>query len=218
MLSFQEFFVWCAGQWTTERTYHHLDRGAVERSHTDYGVTPLSLPEKQQLLAANGDFDRVLARDRLAMVAEDIPGFAIAFATVSATGEGTAMSLKALFVPEALAPIPWEAMPALPATVQATTHATTGEAELVRGYYLRDVGYSEAGAIAGYFTYSPARHALEMTTFYRRSVAVDRMQFASRDVRFRAIVTYRRPASNAIPPSDITLTGVGVEQRQALAT
>ncbi len=87
--------------------------------------------------------------------------------------------------------------------------------EVIKGYYLRDEGYSEAGAVKSRFTYIPSRQTLEMTTYYRRSVAVDQMRFVTPDLRLRTIVTYQRPESNE-PPTVIDLVGFGVERRQPL--
>jgi hypothetical protein len=85
--------------------------------------------------------------------------------------------------------------------------------EVLQGFYLRDQGYSETGAIAGRFTYQPTRQTLEMTTYYRRSVAVDQMRFVAPDLRLRTIVTYQRPEPGQTP-TVIDLVGFGVERRQ----
>lgn len=138
------------------------------------------------------------------------PGFAIAFDTQSEKGETVSMSLQALFVPDTY--IPKQAnidlLPPLTAQVDS-------EAEVIQGFYLRDQGYSEAGAIAGRFSYQPVRQTLEMTTYYRRSVAVDQMRLIAPDVRLRTIVTYHRPQPGEIP-STIDLIGFGVERRQSV--
>ncbi|MEW6496235.1 MAG: phycobiliprotein lyase, partial [Cyanobacteriota bacterium] len=87
--------------------------------------------------------------------------------------------------------------------------------EVIQGYYLRDEGYSEVGAVKSRFTYIPSRQTLEMTTYYQRSVAVDQMRFVTPDLRLRTIVTYKRPESSE-PPTVIDLVGFGIERRQPL--
>jgi hypothetical protein len=210
MLDFQEFFTVCAGKWKIERTYHYLLTGEVEKSYTEYDVTNLELAQKQQILsisALNGikvDLTRVDANSLL-------PGFAIAFNTRSETGETLSMNLQALFVPDTCVTsdtVIQEIPPPTAAAVDAT-------AETMRGFYLRDEGYSETGAIAGRFTYQPTRQTLEMTTYYKRSVAVDQMRIVSPDLRLRTIITYQRPANIEAPPSRIDLVGFGVERKQA---
>lgn len=209
MLNFQEFFTVCVGKWKIERTYHYLLAGQVEKSYTEYDVSTLEIAQKQQILsisALNGikvDLARVDANSSL-------PGFAIAFNTRSETGETLSMSLQALFVPDTCVTsdtVIQEIPPPTAAAVDVT-------AETIRGFYLRDEGYSEAGAIAGRFTYQPTRQTLEMTTYYKRSVAVDQMRIVTPDLRLRTIITYQRPANIEEPPSIIDLVGFGVERKQ----
>ncbi len=213
MLSFDAFFDACSGLWTTERTYHTLPGKEVERSYTEFRVNALTSADKQQILAVCSppeksprvevDLASLLANDRL------WPGFSIAFDTRSETGETVSMSLRALFIPDAYMTTE-AAIPPLPIAAQV---ATEPDSEIIQGYYLRDEGYSESGAIAGRFTYQPTRQTLEMTTAYRRSVAVDQMRLISPTVRLRTIVTYQRPATPE-PPSILTLIGFGLEQKQ----
>lgn len=209
MLNFQEFFTVCVGKWKIERTYHYLLAGQVEKSYTEYDVTTLELGQKQQILsisALNGikvDLSRVDANSLL-------PGFAIAFNTRSETGETLSMSLQALFVPDTCL----TSDTVIPEIPPPTAAAVDLRAETIRGFYLRDEGYSEAGAIAGRFTYQPARQTLEMTTYYKRSVAVDQMRIVTPELRLRTIITYQRPANIEEPPSIIDLVGFGVEQKQ----
>jgi CpeS-like protein len=210
MLTFQDFFTACTGLWTTERTYHYLDNNELERSYTEYQVDGLSDAEKRRILAT------CLPQGAMAQCYEtDCPGFAIAFDTVSETGDRKTMSLKALFVLDAWVPdlvVPDE----LPLPIAAQGPSITDNDEVQRGYYLRDEGYSEAGAIAGRFTYYATRRILEMTTVYARSVAVDQMRLISPDTRLRTIVTYQKPV-NIEPPSVINLIGFGVERKQIRA-
>jgi CpeS-like protein len=207
MLSFQEFFAACTGVWTTERTYHFPQQAEIERSYTEFRVSTLTTAEKQQILTPTAGSFQVTAASK----PEDAcPGFAIAFETVSDKDERVAMSLKALFVPDGYLTLSDEiADLPLPIAAQVPPDPL---GEVMRGYYLRDQGYSEAGAIAGRFTYQPTRRALEMTTHYQRSVAVDQIRFLSPDTRLRTIVTYERPKDREVP-SVITLVGFGLERK-----
>lgn len=222
MLSFQEFFQACSGLWITERTYHFMESDEIERSHTEFHVEPLTLAEKQQILALNQSRESSgeiasngITVDLAQALAEDAqcPGFAIAFNTRSETGETVSMALRALFVPDSYVTVTNLSSPA-PVLPLVAEVAPAAPAEVVRGYYLRDEGYSEAGAIAGRFTYQSTRQTLEMTTYYSRSVAVDQMRLIAPDIRLRTIVTYRRPTATE-PPSQITLVGFGVEHKQS---
>lgn len=217
MLSFDEFFVACSGLWQTERTYHFVLQQEVERSFTEFRVQPLDLNEKQQILATTSAMEGAFAGfklDATALSSDGLgcPGFAIAFETRSEKGEEVSMSLKALFVPDVYVatPVSYQPLP-LPIAAQVPS-----DGELIRGFYLRDEGYSEAGSIAGHFTYQPTRQTLEMTTYYNRSVAVDQMRFISPELRMRTIVTYRRPPAGE-EPTIVDLIGFGVERKQALA-
>jgi len=218
MLSFDEFFVACAGIWTTERTYHFVNESRIERSYTEFQVTSLNQAEKQQILklsqSSRSQFPQVeIDATQLQQDAMTVPGFAIAFNTRSETGETVSMSLKALFVPDTFiaSAHPPVTLPALPVAAEV---ASEPDGEVIRGFYLRNEGYSEAGAIAGRFTYQPTRQTLEMTTFYNRSVAVDQMRLVAPDLRLRTIVTYQRPQPGEVP-TVIDLIGFGVEHRQS---
>lgn len=214
MLSFQDFFTICTGLWTTERTYHSTLRGEVERSYTEFRVDPLTAAEKQNILSSQSIVSlQALPLDTVKSTDDETfcPGFAIAFETLSEKGEQVSMCLKALFVPDHYLTITHPIdTPPLPIAAQVTTPL----GETIQGFYLRDEGYSEAGAIAGRFTYQPTRQTLEMTTYYRRSVAVDQMRIIAPDLRLRTIVTYQRPEANE-PPTVIDLVGFGVERKQA---
>jgi CpeS-like protein len=201
MMTFQEFFQACDGTWSTDRTYHHYSQGEIERSHTDFTATTLDNVTKSQLLKA------VMPAGVTPDAVQDSPGFAIQFDTVSETGTTVGMSLQALFVPENFVTTTEKPLPT-PIAAQVSV-----QEELLRGYYLRNEGYSESGAIAGTFTYLPTRRTLEMMTVYSRSVAVDQMRFVDVDTRLRTIVTYRRPEGNAMP-TEISLVGFGLERRQ----
>ncbi len=214
MLNFQDFFIRCTGLWKTERIYHFILKNESERSYTEFQVSALNSVEKQQILAAAAS--STLAGMTLTLTDDathhNCPGFAIAFDTESETGEKVSMSLHALFVPDAYVTQPdgLAPMPLLPLAAQVDT---SPQGEVIQGFYLRDEGYSETGAIAGRFTYQPTRQTLEMTTFYSRSVAVDQMRFVAPGLRMRTIVTYQRPAADEVP-SVIDLIGFGLERKQ----
>lgn len=205
MLTFQEFFAICNGFWVTERTYHYQPSGEVERSHTEYKVDALTELEKRRIVTMSLP-DGAIAEGQEG----ECPGFTIAFDTVSETGERKAMSLKALFVLDDMMPtvqIPNQ----VPTPIAAQMPMDDGSIQ--RGYYLRDEGYSESGAIAGRFTYHPTRRTLEMTTVYSRSVSVDQMRIIDPTTRLRTIVTYEKPIDQS-PPSVIRLVGFGLECKQ----
>ena len=203
MMTFQDFFQACDGTWSTDRTYHYYDQGEIERSHTDFTAKTLSHAIKSNLLAS------VMPSGVTPDAVTDSPGFAIQFDTVSELGATVGMSLQALFVPERFVTSD-DTIQTIPAPMAAQV---SDPSELVRGFYLRNEGYSEKGAIAGRFTYLPTRQTLEMTTVYSRSVAVDQMRFIDHNTRLRTIVTYRRPENNTVP-TEISLVGFGLERRQ----
>lgn len=207
MLNFQDFFAACNGKWTIERSYHTLPAGDVERSYTQYQVESIAPAQKQQILALATQAGVKVANE--AAVISELPGFAIAFDTRSETGETVSMSLQALFVPDVY--VATDAARKLPLPVAAQVTATE---EVIHGFYLRDQGYSEAGAAVGRFTYQPTRQTLEMTTYYRQSVAVDQMRMVAPNLRLRTIITYQRPHNIDEVPSIIDLVGFGMEQRQ----
>ena len=201
MMNFQDFFQACDGTWSTERTYHYYEDGEIERSHTDFTATTLGEETKGKLLRS------VMPTGVTPDAVQKSPGFAIQFDTVSETGATKGMSLQALFVPGTF--VTTTEMPLLtPIAAQVAL-----QEELVRGYYLRNAGYSESGAIAGTFTYLPTRQTLEMMTVYSQSVAIDQMRFVDFNTRLRTIVTYRRPEGPE-RPTEITLVGFGLERRQ----
>jgi CpeS-like protein len=213
MLSFQEFFAACAGTWTTERTYHYVQQGEIERSYTEFKVDALTEGEKQRILIPSDEspIGRFQVDTSKMTEQEPCPGFAIAFNTVSEKGEQVSMSLKALFVPDGYM-IQNEA-PTEPLLPLAAQVPTASDGDIIQGFYLRDQGYSEAGTITGRFTYQTTRQILEMTTHYSRSVSVDQMRFLSPTTRLRTIVTYQRPQPGEVP-SVMTLIGFGVEHKQ----
>lgn len=212
MLDFQEFFTACTGLWKTQRIYYSVLQGQVERSYTEFRVESLTADQKQQILS--GTPLEGIKFNKVRMESEEIacPGFAIAFDTVSETGEQVSMRLKALFIPDAYVIQDETSANLAPTPLAAQVPAAQ---EVIQGYYLRDEGYSEAGAVASRFTYLPTRQTLEMTTYYRRSVAIDQMRLVAPDLRLRTIITYQRPEAGEAP-TVIDLVGFGVEQRQAV--
>lgn len=222
MLKFQEFFTACTGQWQTERVYHDILTGEVERSYTQFRVEPITQIQKQKILSLSAGSIEVNAKSTNSQELDN-PGFTIAFDTRSESGETVSMSLQALFVPDAdvlpssviKMPLPVVAKVVLDQETSPQEAGIATHSQVIQGYYLRDQGYSEAGAIAGRFTYQPIRQTLEMTTYYRRSVAVDQMRMIAPNLRLRTIVTYQRPTTDSEPPSIINLVGFGVERRQS---
>ncbi len=213
MLKLQEFFTACTGLWTTERMYHAVLLGQVERSYTEFRVESITQAQKQQILSLSALSGVKVDLSNISEQEAELPGFAIAFNTRSETGEKVSMSLQALFVPDIY--VQTELVSEMPPPPVAAQVAIEPNGEVIKGFYLRNEGYSEAGAIAGRFTYQPIRQTLEMTTYYRRSVAVDQMRMLAPNLRLRTIVTYQRPTESSEPPSVIDLVGFGVEQRQS---
>ncbi|WP_071515524.1 phycobiliprotein lyase [Geitlerinema sp. PCC 9228] len=214
MLSFPDFFTACTGRWQIDRTYHYPPTGAVERSHTNSLIQPISGAAKENLLSR-------LTATGLQVEAEKVvsaplcPGLTILFHTESESGETRTMNFQALFVPD------WYILdPGYYATLQQQIPAIASEEtdasqSTISGYYLRDEGYSEKGAVLGRFHYHLHRQSLTMTTFYLQSIAVDRMEMATPATRLRTIVSYQRP-EQSIPPTQIELIGFGMERKQVL--
>lgn len=210
MLEIQDFFIACLGTWTTDRTYHYPLQNEVERSRTEFNVSALAAVEKQQISADSLPVgcisdDREIDRS---------PGFSISFDTLSEKNVRVSMQLKALFIDDRSISAPHliPTDPLAPATPLVAE--ILNSSEVIRGLYLRDEGYSESGAITGRFTYLPSRQALELTTYYSRSVAVDSLRLISPQTRLRTIVTYQRPQPGEIP-TIVNLVGFGLEQKVA---
>jgi hypothetical protein len=216
MLEIQDFFSACVGTWKTERTYHYPLHNEVERSYTEFNVGALGSVEKHQISSAFLPVGAISDPSEI----DRFPGFTIGFNTVSEKGDSpeerlrqrVSMNLKALFVPEKsiIAPHLLAVDPLAPAMPLAAEVLDSGE--IIRGFYLRDEGYSETGAITGRFTYLPSRQTLELVTYYSRSVAVDQLRLISPTSRLRTIVTYQRPQPGEVP-TVINLVGFGLEQK-----
>jgi hypothetical protein len=92
MTKFHEFFNCCVGSWVTERTYHYLTYQEIERSRTEFTVSPLTDELKAKVLADN----QYPPQTGL----ETLPGFNLGFYTISEKGEEVSQNLNLLFVPK----------------------------------------------------------------------------------------------------------------------
>lgn len=188
LATFHQFFAHCVGTWNTERTYHYLSQQQVERSHTDFVISPLNLEQKQKVLSDNSYAE---------MPVDELPGFYLAFATVSETGEKVSQALNMLFVPKGEAD----------SSSDPSLHILSGD-------YLRDRAYEESRPIISQFRFEPTSRELLMTTTYTKVVSVDSITLINPNLRIRRILNYRRPvASEAL--SELVLVGFGVEQKAA---
>jgi hypothetical protein len=88
---FQEFFDCCVGSWKTERTYHYLKQGEVERSKTEFTITLLESEQKTKVLTDN--------QYEIPENLETLPGFNLEFYTISEKGEEVSQNLNILFIP-----------------------------------------------------------------------------------------------------------------------
>lgn len=177
---FHTFFDHCVGSWSTERTYHYLTQNEVERSHTDFQVSPLTSELKAKVLSDNAyeDVKEVAA----------LPGFHLAFNTLSEKGEKVSQSLNLLFV---------------------VNHET---GHTLEGDYLRDRAYEEARPIISRFRFDGHTNELLMTTNYTRVVSVDSITLINPETRIRRILNYLRPPAGQ-PLERLGLVGFGVEQK-----
>jgi CpeS-like protein len=183
---FHQFFEHCVGTWKTERTYHYLSQQQVERSHTDFVISRLNSEQKQKVLVDNR-YDL--------LPTEELPGFYLAFATVSETGEEVSQALNMLFVPKH----------------EADT-SPDPDLSILSGDYLRDRAYEESRPIISQFRFEPTQRELLMTTTYTQVVSVDSITLINPNLRIRRILNYRRPAEQE-PLSELLLVGFGVEQK-----
>jgi len=92
------------------------------------------------------------------------------------------MSLKALFVADAYV-LNAGGQTSNAATACSSSGGNTRR-EVIQGFTCGMKGYSGWGD-PGRFSYQPTRQTLEMTTYYRRSVAVDQMRMVAPDLRLR---------------------------------
>ncbi len=178
---FHQFFEHCVGSWTTERTYHYLTQQEVERSRTQFVINPIA-PEVKARVLSDNEYPSQPCLDEL-------PGFHLAFDTVSEKGEEVSQALNMLFV----------------------THQQDNG--ILVGDYLRDRAYEEAKPMVAKFRFDPVQRELLMTTTYTRVIAVDSITLVNPTLRIRKIVTYRRPEADQ-PMDEVVLVGFGVEQKQ----
>jgi CpeS-like protein len=177
---FHQFFEACVGQWKTERTYHYLTHQEVERSHTEFLVQPISSERKKQVLTDN-EYPSQPNPDIL-------PGYHLAFETVSEKGDRVNQALNMLFVPQG------------------------SEGVVVKGDYLRDRAYEESRPIVSQFRFDAEKRELLMTTNYTHVVSVDSITMVNPNLRIRKILNYRRPESGE-DLQEVVLVGFGVEQK-----
>ncbi|MEO0868583.1 MAG: phycobiliprotein lyase [Cyanobacteria bacterium J06642_11] len=177
---FQTFFDHCVGHWSTERTYHYLTQNEVERSHTDFQVSPITDDLKSKVLLDNA-YESVPDLSTL-------PGFHLAFNTVSEKGDKVSQSLNLLFV----------------------VHSESGS--ILEGDYLRDRAYEESRPIISHFRFDGHTRELLMTTNYTRVVSVDSITLINPETRIRRILNYLRPPAGQ-PLEKLGLVGFGVEQK-----
>jgi hypothetical protein len=89
---FEQFFAHCVGNWQSERTYHYLGHQEIERSRTEFEIKPLTIDQKEKVLADN-EYQKI---DDLA----SLPGFNLGFYTISDKGEEVSQNLNLMFVPK----------------------------------------------------------------------------------------------------------------------
>lgn len=184
MQQFQQFFDCCVGNWQTERTYHYLTHQEVERSHTEFVINPLTSDLKLKVLADN--------QQTTDAIVDHLPGYHLAFQTLSEKGEAVAQELNMLFVPHPV--------------------SSGQNSSMLSGNYLRDRAYEEAKPIVANFRFHTENRELLMTTHYSRVVSVDSITLINPKLRIRKILNYRRPEEGQ-PLSELVLVGFGVEQK-----
>lgn len=182
--TFNQFFDHCIGNWDSERTYHYLSKSAVERSHTAFGVAPLTREQKTKVLTDNSYTG---ARDLA-----DCPGFHLVFHTVSEKGEVVDQALNLAFVPRPV---------------------ENSDQHILEGDYLRDRAYEEDRPIVSHFRFDSCSRELLMTTPYTHIISVDSITLVNPHTRVRRILNYLKPPEGA-PMDQPLLVGFGVEQKR----
>ncbi len=178
---FQNFFDCCVGSWTTERTYHYLTQRDVERSHTEFVVHALEPSLKAKVLEDN---QRPLPPEL-----DRLPGYHLAFETLSEKGEAVSQALNMLFVPSSEAAL------------------------ILEGDYLRDRAYEESKPMVARFRFNAESRELLMTTTYTKVISVDSITLVNPTLRIRRIINYQRPPEGQ-PLETVVLVGFGVEQKK----
>ena len=158
----------------------------MERSHTNFGVSPLTLAQKNKVFADNS---YTVAADK----APNCPGFHLTFHTVSEHGEIVDKSVNLAFVP----------------SDEPSEHDY-----LLEGDYLRDRAYEEDRPIISHFKFNSRTNELLMTTRYTQIVSVDSITLVNPKMRIRRIFNYMKPPEGQ-PLSELALVGFGVEQKLA---
>ncbi|MEA5471821.1 phycobiliprotein lyase [Spirulina sp. 06S082] len=181
LTKFHKFFEHCLGNWTTERTYHYLTHQEVERSRTEFKINALTSALKLKVVADN----QYIPPPQV----ETLPGFALAFHTVSEKGEEVSQQLNLLFVPK------------------------NENGLILEGDYLRDKAYEESRPIVSHFCFNGSTQELLMTTRYTRVVSVDSISLINPNLRIRRIYNYQRPPEGQ-PLENMILVGFGVEQKE----
>ncbi|MGD1896438.1 MAG: phycobiliprotein lyase [Phormidesmis sp.] len=180
---FHQFFESCVGSWDSERTYHYLSEGAIERSHTDFQVQPLTAEQKIKVMIDNA----FKVSDRM----EICPGFHLVFHTISEAGVTKDQSLNLAFVPN---------------------DETVNSETVLEGAYLRDKAYEEERPIVSDFRFDARTRELLKTTRYTRVISVDSITLINPQMRIRRIFNYLRPPEGQ-PLDKLALVGFGVEQK-----
>ncbi|MEM6450593.1 MAG: phycobiliprotein lyase [Cyanobacteria bacterium P01_D01_bin.105] len=183
---FHQFFDICVGSWDSERTYHYLSRANVERSHTNFGVSPLTAEQKNKVFADNS---YTIEAEKV----PNCPGFHLTFHTVSEHGEVVDKSVNLTFVPSG----------------KPAEHDY-----LLEGDYLRDRAYEEDRPIISHFQFNSRTRELLMTTRYTQIVSVDSITLINPNMRIRRIFNYMKPPEGQ-PLSELALVGFGVEKKLA---
>lgn len=193
---FHQFFDSCVGSWDSERTYHYLSRASIERSHTHFGVSPLTPEQKAKVLTDNS---YTAEAKRL----ETCPGFHLVFHTVSEKGDVVDQSVNLAFVP---------GDPSVSGALPSSISGTGEHDYLLEGDYLRDRAYEEDRPIISHFRFDARTRELLMTTRYTHIVSVDSITLINPKMRIRRIFNYMRPPEG-LPLTQLSLVGFGVEQK-----
>ena len=181
LTKFNQFFEHCLGTWNAERTYHYLTHQEVERSRTEFTIKPLTSALKLKVVADN----QYTPPPQI----EKLPGFSLAFYTISEKGEEVSQQLNLLFVPK------------------------IADSSSLEGDYLRDRAYEESRPIVSHFCFESNTDELIMTTRYTHVVSVDSIALINPSLRIRRIYNYRRPPEGQ-PLEKMILAGFGVEQKE----
>ncbi|MEL7356440.1 MAG: phycobiliprotein lyase [Cyanobacteria bacterium J06560_6] len=191
---FHQFFDSCIGGWDSERTYHYLSEGEIERSHTEFQVQPLTAERKVKVLTDNAFEVSVGGAFPQENRMEICPGFHLMFHTVSEAGVTKDQSLNLAFVPN---------------------DETVNNEFVLEGAYLRDRAYEEDRPIISDFRFDARTRELLMTTRYTRVISVDSITLVNPQMRIRRIFNYLRPPEGQ-PLDKLALVGFGVEQKRVV--